>query len=78
MAYLGQEPTPVPLSSADIGPDVINATHLAIGSVNLPTTDVTGILPVSKGGTGINTASGLLMGNGTNPITSVVLTGVLI
>ena len=37
-----------------------------------------GVLPVLKGGTGITTTTGALIGDGTNPITSQTLSGVII
>jgi hypothetical protein len=50
------------------------AVSLAAGGVDL-TTDVTGILPVANGGTGASslTATAVLLGNGTSPITTDAL-----
>ncbi|MDW8274736.1 MAG: hypothetical protein RMJ53_10950, partial [Chitinophagales bacterium] len=46
---------------------------LATGSVNLASSEVTGVLPVSNGGTGVSNipANGVVIGNGTSPITTV-------
>jgi uncharacterized protein YjbI with pentapeptide repeats len=53
----------------------ITADDLAVGSVNLATTDITGILPVANGGTGAATLTGVLIGNGTSPLTTAVHSG---
>ncbi|MCS6935682.1 MAG: hypothetical protein NZM35_11130, partial [Chitinophagales bacterium] len=46
---------------------------LATGSVDLASSEVTGVLPVPNGGTGVNNipANGVVIGNGTSPITTV-------
>ncbi|MCX7650094.1 MAG: hypothetical protein N2050_06020, partial [Flavobacteriales bacterium] len=46
---------------------------LTVGAVNLASSEVTGVLPVANGGTGVNSipANGVVLGNGTSPITTV-------
>jgi hypothetical protein len=48
-----------------------------VSAINLASGDVTNTLPVSNGGTGFNTipANGVLIGNGTSPVSSVVAGG---
>jgi hypothetical protein len=51
----------------------ITSAKLATGAVDLTTDKVTGTLPVSKGGTGASTltAGSILLGNGTDPVSTV-------
>lgn len=66
------------LTVAGLGSGVVRATGglLSTGAVNLPT-EVAGTLAVANGGTGAAslTANGVLIGNGTGAITSVVSGG---
>jgi len=50
-----------------------NSTLVCSSLINL-TTDVTGTLPVSNGGTSATTLTGILQGNGTSPITGLTNT----
>ena len=60
--YIGNSPTPVPLTSADLADSIITSAKIADGTIasadlanstiNL-TTKVTGTLPVANGGTGL-------------------------
>jgi hypothetical protein len=59
-----------PLSNLQIGANTVTATELANGAVDLSTADVTGVNPVSKGGSGASTLNGYLKGNGTSPFTA--------
>ena len=52
MSYVGNFPAAQPLSSADLLNDIVTADKIAAGAVVLDSADVTGVLPVSKGGTG--------------------------
>ncbi|MCX7650236.1 MAG: hypothetical protein N2050_06750 [Flavobacteriales bacterium] len=46
---------------------------LTVGAVNLASSEVTGVLPVNNGGTGVSSlaANGVVLGNGTSPVTTV-------
>ncbi len=59
------------VSSVNIVDGSITGDDLATGAVDLSTNKVTGVLPVSKGGTGNSnlTAKRVIIGDGTNPIT---------
>jgi hypothetical protein len=48
---------------------------LSSSPINLANTDVTGTLPVSNGGTGVTSVTGILAGNGTAPIAGRTITG---
>jgi hypothetical protein len=58
------------VNSAKILDGSINGDDLATGAVDLGTNKVTGVLPVSKGGTGNSnlTAKRVIIGDGTNPV----------
>lgn len=82
MSYLGNKPTSVPLSSADLEDDVVTAAKIAEAAVVLDSTDVTGVLPVAKGGTGVNTAatyktinSTAITGSGDIPLQTPLVSG---
>ena len=50
--------------------------HIVSDHIGLGSSDVTGILPVNKGGTGANSLTGILIGNGTSAISAVSTSGV--
>ena len=56
----------------------IQDNHLVSGAIALGSTDTAGILPVTKGGTGIGTQGieGILVGNGTSNFSAVSTSGV--
>lgn len=77
MSYVGNFPAGQPLSSADLLNDIITADKIAAGAVGsnqiasgavvLDSADVTGVLPVSKGGTGsVNGVTSGATGGGTD------------
>jgi hypothetical protein len=78
MGYIGQTPSAVPLTSADIADGTITNDDLA-GSITdakisaLAASKLTGQAGVAQGGTGAatHTANNVLIGNGTSAITSV-------
>ncbi len=71
----GSAPTISPFSSAGVVKN--NASGLlSSGTVDLSSaSDVSGVLPVSKGGTGDSTITGLVVGNGTSAMSSATITG---
>jgi len=65
MPFIGNKPSAVPLTSADIADGIIVNADIANSTINL-TTKVTGTLPVANGGTGLTalgTASQVLRTN---------------
>jgi len=65
------------ITAADAGSGVTSVTIntflntlATAGNINLATV-VTGVLPVANGGTGANTLTGLLQGNGTSAVTAI-------
>ena len=65
MPFIGNKPSAIPLTSADITDGIITNADIANSTINL-TTKVTGSLPVANGGTGLTalgTASQLLRVN---------------
>lgn len=68
------------LTVSTLGNGFVRSTAGTLGvvsNINLASADVTGILTVTNGGTGVNTipANGVLVGNGTSPVSSVVAGG---
>lgn len=60
------------VTTSKIADGAVTAVKMAAGSVELDTDTVTGTLPVSNGGTGATTftAGNLLIGSGTDPVTT--------
>ena len=54
MPFIGNQPSAVPLTSADITDGIIVNADIANSTINL-TTKVTGTLPLTNGGTGLST-----------------------
>lgn len=62
------------VNSAKILDGSITGTDIQNNTIDL-TTKVNNVLPVSNGGTGVNTVSGIIQGNGSSPVTGVNAAG---
>ena len=64
------------ITAAKLAAGAVTAAKLATSAVDLSQTTVTGTLPVSKGGSGATTLTGVLKGNGTGAFTAAVGTDI--
>lgn len=58
------------INSAKILDGSVTGTDIQNNTIDL-TTKVNNVLPVSNGGTGVNTVSGIVQGNGSSPVTGI-------